>query len=119
MLTQEEAQGMAGAESGERCVCVKDTPGRERTGLRTSCSLVWGGKGLKAGHECTRAKLSQPCLTLCDPMDHSPLGSSVHGILLARILELAAMPSSRGSSRPRDRTRVSSVSRIGRWVLHL
>ena len=40
------------------------------------------------------------CLTLCDPMDCSPPGSSVHGILQARILECAATPSSRGSSRP-------------------
>ena len=37
-------------------------------------------------------------VTLCDPMDCSPPGSSVHGILQARILECAAMPSSRGSS---------------------
>ena len=48
------------------------------------------------------AKLPQSCLTLCNPMDCSPPGSSVHGILQARILERVAMPSSRGSSRPRD-----------------
>ena len=41
---------------------------------------------------------------LCDPTDCSPPGSSIHGILQARILEQAAMPSSRGSSRPRDQT---------------
>ena len=40
----------------------------------------------------------------------SPPGSSVHGILLARMLEWVAIPFSRGSSRPRDRTQVSSVS---------
>ena len=45
-----------------------------------------------------RAKLLQVCLTLCDPMDCSPPGSSVHGILLARILEWVAMSSSRGLS---------------------
>ena len=44
------------------------------------------------------------CLTLCDPMTCSPPGSSVHGILQARILEWAAIFSSRGSSPPRDRT---------------
>ena len=44
--------------------------------------------------------ISQSCLTLCDPMDCSPPGSSVHGILQARILEWVAMPSSRGSSSP-------------------
>ena len=40
----------------------------------------------------------QSCLALCDPMDHSPPGSSVQGILQARILEWIAMPSSRGNS---------------------
>ena len=40
----------------------------------------------------------ESCLTLCNPMDYSPPGSSVHGILQARRLERVAMPSSRGSS---------------------
>ena len=53
---------------------------------------------------------TQLCLTLCDPMDHSPQGSSVHGILQARTLEQVAMPSSRGSSQPRDRTQVSHLA---------
>ena len=48
--------------------------------------------------------------TLCDPTDCSPPGSSVHGILQARILEWVAMPSSRGSSQPRDRTQVSRIA---------
>ena len=56
---------------------------------------VWTLKSLKS------------CPTLCDPMDWSPLGSSVHGILQARILEWVAISSSRGSSRPRDRTHIS------------
>ena len=43
-------------------------------------------------------KSLQSCPTLCDPMDYSPPGSSVHGISLARILEWVAMPSSKGSS---------------------
>ena len=51
--------------------------------------------------------VAQPCLTLCDPIDCSPPGSSVHGILQARILECVAMPSSRGSFLPRDQTCVS------------
>ena len=59
---------------------------------------------------------SQSCLTLCNPKDCSPPGSSVHGILQARILEGVAMPSSRGSSRPRDQTHVSYVSCTGRRV---
>ena len=48
---------------------------------------------------------AQSCPTLFDPMDCSPLGSSVHGISQARILEWVATPFSRGSSQHRDRTR--------------
>ena len=52
-------------------------------------------------------------------MDRSPPDSSVHGFLQARILEWGAMPFSRGSSRPRDRTLVSHVSCIaGRFFTH-
>ena len=50
------------------------------------------------------AKSLQACLTLCDPMGCSSPGSSVRGILQARILERVAMPSSGGSSWPKDRT---------------
>ena len=64
------------------------------------------------------AKSLQSCLTLCDPMDCSPPGSSVHGILQTRILEWVAMPSSRGSSQPRDRTHVSYISCIAWQVLY-
>ena len=45
---------------------------------------------------CVQAQSVQPCPTLCDPMDCSPPGSSVHGILQARILEWGAMPSAKG-----------------------
>ena len=57
-----------------------------------------------------QSKVTQLCPTLCDPMDHSLLGSSVHGILQARILEWAAISFSRGSSRPRDRTWFSLIA---------
>ena len=53
-------------------------------------------------------------LTLCNPMASSPSGSSVRGILQAGTLERVATPSSRGASRPWDRTLVSGVSRTGR-----
>ena len=53
---------------------------------------------------------AQLCLTLCDPMDCSPPGSSVHGILQARILEWVAIPFSRESSSPRDQTQVSFIA---------
>ena len=57
----------------------------------------------------------QLCLTLWDPLDYSPPGSSVHGILQARILEWVAMPFSRGSSWPRDQTQVSCIA--GRFLI--
>ena len=65
-----------------------------------------------------RAKSLQSCLTLWDSTDYSPPGSSVHGILQARTLQWVSMPSSRGSSQPRDQTHISDVSCIGRQVLY-
>ena len=59
--------------------------------------------------------VAQSCLAQCDPMDRSPPGSSVHGILQARILEQVAIPFSRGSSWPRDRTQVSGIA--GRFFI--
>ena len=55
--------------------------------------------------------VAQSCPTLCDPMDCSPPGSSVHGILQARILEWVAISFSRRSSQPRDWTQVSCTAR--------
>ena len=52
----------------------------------------------------------QLCWTLCDHMDCSPPGSSVHGISQARILECVGISSSRGSSRPRDQTQSPALS---------
>ena len=54
--------------------------------------------------------VTQSCPTLCNPMDCSPPGSSDHGIFQARILEWVAMPTSRGSCRPRDQTWVSCTA---------
>ena len=58
--------------------------------------------------------VTQSCPTPCDPMDCSLPGSSVHGTVQARILEWVAMPSSRGSSWPRDGTWISCI--VG-WFL--
>ena len=52
----------------------------------------------------------QSCPTLCNPMDCSPPGSSVHGVLQERTLEWVAMPSSRVFSQPRDRTQISCTA---------
>ena len=61
---------------------------------------------------CVGAKSLQSCLTLCNLMSCSPAGSSAHGILRSRTLEWVAIPFSRGSSWPRDRTPISCVSCI-------
>ena len=69
------------------------------------CLLFW----------CMHGKSLQSCLTLCDSMDCSPPGSSVHGIFQARILEWVAISFSRGSSWPRDWNHISC---IGRRILY-
>ena len=64
------------------------------------------------------SEVAQSCPTLCDPVDCSLPGSSVHGILQARVLEWAAISFSRGSSQPRDRTQVSRIAgrRFNLWA---
>ena len=61
---------------------------------------------------------AQGCLTPYNPMDCSPPGSFVHGIFQARLLEWVSIFYSRGSSQHKDRTCVSYVSCIGRWILY-
>jgi len=60
----------------------------------------------------SESEVAQSYLTLCHPMDCSLLGSSVHGIFQARILEWVAISFSTGSSQPRDRSQVSHI--VGR-----
>ena len=73
---------------------------------------LWSTSGVCA-HQVTS------CPTLCSPVDYSPPGSSVRGILQARILECVAISfSGRGSSQPRNGTPISFVSCIGRRVLY-
>ena len=71
----------------------------------------------KRGHGASHFSLpgvstlvAQSCLTLCDPMDCSPPGSCVNGILQVRILEWVAILFSRGSSQLRDWTQVSYIA---------
>ena len=61
---------------------------------------------------------SQSCLALCDPMDCSPPGFSVHGISQARIVEWVAISYSRGSSPTRDQTCIPFISCFGRQILY-
>ena len=62
----------------------------------------------------SESEVAQSCPTLCDPVDCSPPGSCVHGILQARILEWVAIFFSRGSSQPKDRTHFC----VGRQILY-
>ena len=59
---------------------------------------------------CVCVSVTPSCLTLCDPMDSSPPGSSAHGILQPRILEWVVIPFFRGSSWPRDQTCISCIA---------
>ena len=59
-----------------------------------------------------KLRVIQSSPTPCNPMDYSPPGSSAHGILQARILEWIAIPFSRGSSQPRDRTQISQADSL-------
>ena len=80
-----------------------------------TCCLFWAMAGgmwdlINSSPWCVLCLVNQSCLTLCHPIDCSPPGSSVHGILQARILEWVAMPSSGGSSQPRDQLQVSRIA---------
>ena len=78
-----------------------DSTNLERVKLSKEVSFIY---------PAAAAQSLQSCPTQCDPMDHSPPDSSVHGILQARILEWAAIPFSRGSSWPRDRTQAFHIA---------
>ena len=69
------------------------------------CLTLWDPMDCESESEVT-----QSCPTLCDPMDYSPPGFSVYGILQARILGWVASSFSRVSSRPRDQTQVSRIA---------
>ena len=75
--------------------------------------FIKSGKKLWKCHSI-QVFVAQSCPTLCNPMDCISPGSSVHGILQARVLEWVAIPFSRGSSRSRDRTRASCIA--GRFL---
>ena len=70
------------------------------------CWLGCSGKGTLL-HCCVYA---QSCPNLCDPVNCSPPGSSVHGIFQVRVVEWVSISSSRGSSHPRNRTQVSCIA---------
>ena len=91
----------------------RDSLGPEsRAGRRPAPVLAACGRVLCSVAHCGRVlcSVAHSCLTLSDPVDCSLPGSSVHGILQARVLEWDAMPSSMGSSQPRDQTRVFRIA---------
>ena len=71
-----------------------------------------------SGSSCVLCSVAQSCLTLCNPMNCSPPGSSVRGIFQAGILEQVAISCCRGSSQPQVRTCVSRISCIERQILY-
>ena len=79
-----------------------DSPGKNNG---VGCHFLFQCMKVKSERE-----FAPSCPTLCDPMGCSPPSSSVHGILQARILEWVAIPFSRGSPQPRDRTQVSCIA---------
>ena len=84
--------------------------------LDSPTSKILRNKHLILNHLCVHTKSLHLCLTPCDPKGYSPPGSSVHGLLRARILEWVAMPSSRRSSWPRDPTwSLMSLALAGRF----
>ena len=76
--------------------------------IHNSSSGEWTGVLASSFNQCVL--VTHSCPTLCNPVDCSLPGSSVHGILQARILEWVAVPFSRGSSQPRDWTGVSCIA---------
>ena len=103
--------GVGGVHAFRRLV-YKSREDREMRGnghRRGTTDVSWG---LTMGQVWRwTSSVAQLCLTLCDPKDYSPPGSSVHGISQARILEWVAMSFSRGSSQPRDQTFFSCICR--------
>ena len=83
---------------------------KPETGSHTQRAGRDGGRGRPLQMGCCCCLVAKLCLTLCDPMDCSPPGSSVHGMSQARILEWVAISCSRGSSQPRDQAHVSCLA---------
>ena len=77
-----------------------------------ACCSPWGRKESDMTEQLnwTEVLIALSYVWFCNPMDSSPPGSSIHGILQARILKWVAMSSSRGSSWPRDQTQISHIA---------
>ena len=101
---------------GARCLLFRVPPWTRRSALQQSWleTVVIRVQLKPMGSVC-----AQSCPTLCNPLDCSPPGSSVHGVSQARIQEWVAISSSRGSSQPRDQTCISCLLhwQVDSWPL--
>ena len=73
---------------------------------------------IKSPWKESESEVAQSCPTLCDTMDYSLPGSSVHGIFQARMLEQVAISYTRRSSQPKDWNSISYISCTGRQILY-
>ena len=93
-------QQRAGSQNIKRLLIIKEN---QTSQVNEISPFLCIGKG-KEG------EVAQSCLILCDPMDHNLLGSSVHGIFQARVLECVAITFSTGPSWPSDRIQLSCIA---------
>ena len=93
------------------CEILCPLPGIELGPWQWKCwVLIIGNSRPPCTCICYCCLVAKSCLTLCDPMDCGPPGSSIHGISQARLLEWVAVSVSRGSSQPRDWAHVSCIA---------
>ena len=136
-VCSEALQGLNGAHvNGDGCLCQRSI-WRFLNGVSHlhvyTCDILAGKLGFfiqskasflvffsdsKNTPACCVLSSLQLCLALCNPMDCSPLGSSIYGILQARILEWVAIPSSRGVFPTQGSSLHLLCLCIGRWVLY-
>ena len=101
-----EAKRQGGAKINRDQGCAEKSLRENEDGGNWKCLLSWGQWEMDSLTENYDSfySVAQSCPTLCDPMDCSPPGFSVHGIFQARILEKVAISFFRGSSQPKDQT---------------
>ena len=117
--TQESNQGLLNCRQILYQLELSGKPICGNTIFKCSHILRFWGIGPQHIFLPCHALCAQSCPTLCDPLDCTLPGSSVHGIFQARILKWVVISSSRVSSRPRNRTRISCISWIvGRFFTH-
>ena len=107
--TRGPASGPAGWSAGQMGSCAGRAGGLQSSSHLGRRKTPWWREGVDTS-ESEKSVRCSLCLTLHDPMEYSPPGSSVHGILQARTLEWVTIPFSRGSSQPRDQTPVSCTA---------